>query len=162
MHERPPQEYGSPQPSRARQAVVAQAHMEWDSQIASWKEEFGKVFGLVHGWATRYAFKVRKFQAASLPIDAPRLWEYMTDMLYPGQPEAGASHAAFLLEDPACRQFFVERVMLQYIVTNIFSVEAWMEHDEESDRELKELKARLESTEGMPCHPDPHSSQTEN
>jgi hypothetical protein len=142
------QEYGSPQPSRARLAVVAQAQVEWDTQIATWKLEFGKVFGMVHGWASQYASQVKKFQATALPNEAPRLWEYMTDMLYPGQPEAGASHAAFLIEDAQCRQYFVERTLLQYIVTNIFSVEAWMDYDQESDRELKILKARLDSTEG--------------
>jgi hypothetical protein len=148
MADRSAQDYGSPQPTRARQAVVAQAHVEWDTQIATWKLEFGKVFGMVHGWASQYASQVKKFQAAALPNEAPRLWEYMTDMLYPGQPEAGASHAAFLIEDPQCRQYFVERTLLQYIVTNIFSVEAWMDHDQQSDRVLKDLQARLDSTEG--------------
>lgn len=148
MADRSGQEYGSPQPSRARQAVVAQAQVEWDTQIATWKLEFGKIFGMVHGWASQYASQVKKFQAAALPNEAPRLWEYMTDMLYPGQPEAGASHASFLIEDSQCRQYFVERTLLQYIVTNIFSVEAWMDFDQESDRKLKDLKARLDGTEG--------------
>lgn len=104
---------------------------------------------MVHGWVSQYAMHVQEGQADVIAKDAPRLWEYLSDILYSNQPDAGASHAAYLLEDEKCRGYFVTRVMLQYIVANIFSVEAWMEFSPETDRELKELNARLHSTECM-------------
>jgi hypothetical protein len=142
------QEFGSPQPSQARQLVLAQSQQEWNSQIEIWKEEFYKVFRLIHGWAAQYAKLVQPGQASVLPTQAPRLWEFMSDILYPGQPEAGASHAAFLLADEQCRSYFVERLLLQYVVNNILSVEGWMGFTDQTDQELKELNDRLRSTEG--------------
>jgi hypothetical protein len=143
------QEFGSPQLSRARQMVLAQTQAEWTTAIEIWKEEFAKIFRLVHGWASQYAVQVQHDQALDIQKEAPRLWEFMCDIVYPGQPEAGASHARFLLEDEQCRPYFVERMMLQYIVNNVLSVEGWMGFNDDTDRELKALNDRLQSTEGM-------------
>ncbi|OIW27951.1 hypothetical protein CONLIGDRAFT_455863 [Coniochaeta ligniaria NRRL 30616] len=141
------QEFGSPQLSRARQMVIRQNEAELINAIEVWKEEFSKIFRLVNGWAAQYAVQVQPDQALTIQKEAPRLWEFMCDILYPGQPEAGASHARFLLEDEQCRSFFVERMMLQYIVNNVLSVEGWMGFNDDTDRELKELNDRLQSTE---------------
>ena len=141
-------EFGSPQPSRARQMVLAQSQQDWQQAIEVWKEEFAKIFRLVHGWASQYATTVQEGQAGAVQQEAPRLWEFMCDILYPGQPEAGASHAQFLLEDQQCRSYFVERMMLQYIVNNVLTVEGWMGFSDETDRELKDLNDRLLRTEG--------------
>ncbi|KAH8906594.1 hypothetical protein BR93DRAFT_625000 [Coniochaeta sp. PMI_546] len=143
------QELGSPQLSRARQVVLAQTQAEWTIAIEFWKEEFAKIFRLVHVWANQYAVQVQHDQDQVFQEEAPRLWDFMCDILYPSQPEAGASHARFLLEDEQCRPFFVERLMLQYIVNNVLTVEGWMGFSDETDRELKELNHRLQSTEGM-------------
>lgn len=140
-------EFGSPQLSQARQMVLAQTQAEWTNAIETWKEEFAAIFRLVHGWATRYASVVKPDQAQKIQKDAPRLWEFMCDILYPGQPEAGASHASFLLDDEQCRGYFVERMMLQYIVNNVLTVEGWMGFDDATDRELRELNDRLQATE---------------
>ncbi|KAB5585465.1 hypothetical protein GE09DRAFT_1048585 [Coniochaeta sp. 2T2.1] len=140
-------EYGSPTQPSARQQVVTQAQAEWTQHIERWKEEFSKIWCLVHGWATRHAAHVEPNQDQAIQAEAPRLWEFMCEILYPSQPEAGASHARFLLEDEQCRPYFVERMMLQYVVNNILSVEGWMGFSEETDRELKELQNRLLRTE---------------
>jgi len=142
------QDFGSPQLSRTRQMVIAQNETELTQKIEIWKEEYSKIFRLVHGWATRYAVQVQHDQALAIQQEAPRLFEFMCDILYPGQPEAGASHANFLLEDQQCRPYFVERMMLQYIVNNILSVEGWMGFNDETDRELRDLNERLQKTEG--------------
>lgn len=148
------QEFGSPQLSRARQMVLAQTEAQWTQAIEVWKEEFSKIFRLVHGWAAQYAVQVQQDQARTIQKEAPRLWEFMCDILYPGQPEAGASHAQFLLDDQQCRPYFVERMILQYVVNNVLSVEGWMGFDDDTDRELRDLNERLQSTEGtMPPPP---------
>lgn len=145
-------EFGSPQPSRARQMVLAQSQEASQEAIEEWKENFSRIFRLVHGWASQYAVKVQEGQSVRIQEEAPRLWEFMCDILYPGQPEAGASHTQFLLEDQHCRPYFVERCILQYIVNNVLSVEGWMGFSDEMDQELRELNDRLQSTEGK-CHP---------
>jgi hypothetical protein len=143
------QESGSPQLSRNRQLVLAQGEAELTLQVEQWKEEFSSIFRSVRGWTRKYACQVQEDQAKALEKGAPRLFDFMCDILYPGQPEAAAAHAHQLLKEPESRPYLVERLMLQYVVNNIFSVEGFKKFDEETDRELNDLSHRLYSTEGM-------------
>ena len=141
------QELGSPVPSKARHALVAKASLEADAAVATWQENFGKIFSMVQGWCSTYAKEVKTDDAVMIKTRAPKLWEYIVDILYPGRPESGASHARFLLQEPYSRTYLVERLVLQYVVNCIFTTQGWADFRPDVDSKLKVLTERLQNTE---------------
>jgi hypothetical protein len=141
-------ELGSPVPSRARSALISKAEAEAEAALPEWQHNFSKVFSLVHGWCQTYAKDVKPDDAVNVAARAPKLWEYMGDILYPGKPESGASHATFLLQESSSRPYFIERLILQYVFNSIFSVDGWMDFRDDVDQHLKSLADRLHNTEG--------------
>lgn len=147
-------ELGSPVASGPSQALVAKASPEVEATIMHWQESFGKVFSMVHGWCSTYANQVKTDDAAQIQARAPRLWDYISDIVYPGRPESGASHAKYLLQEGSSRVYFVERLMLQYIINCMFAVEGWSEFREDVDAKLNALSQRLQNTECEICPPN--------
>lgn len=138
---------GSPVPARPRQVFIAKPSSEMEHVVMQWRENFSKVFSMVHGWCSTYASEGKTEEAAMVQTRAPKLWEFMTDILYPGRPESGAAHAKHLLREPTARVYFVQRILLQYIVNNIFAVDGWFDFRVDVDAKLKGLSERLENTE---------------
>jgi len=138
---------GSPVPSRERQELMNNSSNEVDPVVLHWREMFNKVFSTVRGWCGTYATEIKVDDGAQVQARAPKLWGFIADILYPGQFESGSSHAKHLLQEASSRPYLVERIMLQYIVNTMFSVDGWSDFREDVDHQLNILSERLHNTE---------------
>ncbi|KAH9432438.1 hypothetical protein MCOR02_007136 [Pyricularia oryzae] len=100
-----------------------------DAVGKEWRKEFDQVYTYVIGWVRSNCNKVSVVNDAQIPRKYPRLWEYMLELTYPDHMKNAASHVQFLLSDPEVRCYFICRMLVQFLVFHVFSIDAWMADD---------------------------------
>ncbi|TLD08259.1 uncharacterized protein PgNI_06988 [Pyricularia grisea] len=100
-----------------------------DAVGKEWRKEFDQIFTYVIGWVRSNCNKANVANDAQIPRKYPRLWEYMLELTYPENMKNAASHVQFLLSDSEVRCYFICRMMVQFLVFHVFSIDAWMADD---------------------------------
>ncbi|TLD23754.1 hypothetical protein PspLS_06554 [Pyricularia sp. CBS 133598] len=100
-----------------------------DAVGKEWRKEFEQVFTYVIGWVRSNCNKASVVNDAQIPRKYPRLWEYMLELTYPDHMKNAASHVQFLLSDTEVRCYFICRMLVQFLVFHVFSIDAWMADD---------------------------------
>ncbi|TLS26738.1 hypothetical protein PpBr36_04413 [Pyricularia pennisetigena] len=100
-----------------------------DAVGKEWRKEFDQIFTYVIGWVRSHCNKANVASDAQIPRRYPRLWEYMLELTYPDHMKNAASHVQFLLSDSEVRCYFICRMMVQFLVFHVFSIDAWMADD---------------------------------
>ncbi len=96
-----------------------------------------------------------------LPVQVPRLWDYVCSITYPRERVSATNHALFMLNNARSRVYFISRLLIQYIVQQMWDPKAWEGMDESVTETLVLVKRGLESSGYgalQPWHPLPPPS----
>ncbi|KAH8892023.1 hypothetical protein GQ53DRAFT_746467 [Thozetella sp. PMI_491] len=121
-----------------------------DRLSAEWRDRFGKLWTAVAGYCRTYVAGENKNLHLFLQANAPNVWQYICDVLYPNNPTtAGSSHAQILLADLESRAYLVQRLVIQYFINQMWCAEGWNQFNEDTDRGLKLAEDNLKTLESM-------------
>lgn len=110
---------------------------EIDPETKIWKELFSRLFQACHGWTADHCKDITPGAAEAATKGNPRLWEYILKTAYCYKDsQAAPKHALFMLNSPDHRQYFIERLILQYVEQEMLHWKFWLGWDDEIDLEL--------------------------
>ncbi|EJT79410.1 hypothetical protein GGTG_04494 [Gaeumannomyces tritici R3-111a-1] len=118
-------------------AFTADDGLDLDKVGREWRRELEQVFTLFAGWVRKNCRVPNPAADSGIAASYPRLWAYMLSVAYPDGPERAASHVQFLLSDPEIRCYFICRLLLQYVVMDVFRTESWLGVNDRSTAELQ-------------------------
>lgn len=111
--------------------------LKLDKIGGEWRRELEQVFTLFAGWVRKNCRTPNPSADAQIAGAYPRLWAYMLSVTYPDNAENAASHVRFLLSDPEIRCYFICRLLLQYVVMDVFRIESWLGVSDRSTAQLQ-------------------------
>ncbi|KLU89495.1 hypothetical protein MAPG_08466 [Magnaporthiopsis poae ATCC 64411] len=111
--------------------------LKLDKVGGEWRRELEQVFTLFAGWVRKNCRTPNPSADSQIAGAFPRLWAYMLSVTYPDNAENAASHVRFLLSDPEIRCYFICRLLLQYVVMDVFRIESWLGVSDRSTAQLQ-------------------------
>ncbi|KAM7194892.1 hypothetical protein V8F20_007757 [Naviculisporaceae sp. PSN 640] len=142
-------DFGSPIPKRSSLTTMVAPAIESDD-VRLWREEFGKLLGVVRNY-TRYWKHTPRDWASTVQND-PGVWQHLRLLAHPTQPEAAQAFITRLVSERPSIPFLIERVVNQFLVDEVFSVDAWMDWDSKSDQRLRQIEQRLKEIDLLDTH----------
>ena len=115
---------------------------------AIWNEEIFRVFTMAVGFVHLNCNLVDHHVTASLVLHAPRLWTYICSVTYPDNKNNATNHALYLLNNPQYRTYFITRLLIQYIVQQMWDIKAWECLSEDVAETLGFIKRQLTRSHG--------------
>lgn len=119
-------------------------------EIALWQGEFNKLFTMTRNYVKTY-WKYPPKDFAKTLQDNSSLWAYLVKIVNPTNPNQAKGQITRLLSDKVTVSYVIERAILQFVVENVLSVDAWMDWDPATDKRLREVEAALKTTESKLC-----------
>ncbi|KAL8380784.1 hypothetical protein RB595_005190 [Gaeumannomyces hyphopodioides] len=117
--------------------LTADDGLKLDKVGGEWRRELEQVFTLFAGWVRKNCRTPNPAADSQIASSFPRLWAYMLSVAYPTSPEGAASHVRFLLSDSEIRCYFICRLLLQYVVMDVFRTESWLGVNDRSTAQLQ-------------------------
>lgn len=105
-------------------------------------------FNRMTDWVTRYCSMPNKKLISDMERLFPRLWDYACSATYPNNASNAASHSMFMLASDEFRKYFLSRLLIQYVVQQMWSAQAWEGLDDELTEVLLSVKHRLDPRYG--------------
>ncbi|CAK7265616.1 hypothetical protein SEPCBS119000_001604 [Sporothrix epigloea] len=115
-----------------------------------------KFFNSIKDWVDKYCGFPNVDKMRTLSQQHPRLWEYACSVTYPNNRNNAASHSLFMLCNESFRSFFITRLVIQYVVQQMWSPQAWEGLDEQLTEVLESVKHRLDLKYGYDAVLQPH------
>jgi len=143
-------ETGSPIAKRASVAATVTLQPGNHPEIPLWQDEYNKLFKMIRNYTKTYwKFPPRDF--ANTLREHSGLWAYLLKLINRSNPDQAEGQVTRLLSDKVTASYLIERAILQWVVENILSIDAWMNWDTAVDKRLREVEAGLRTTEGKLC-----------
>lgn len=101
-------------------------------------------FNSIKDWVDKYCGAVDEDAMHSMSHQHPRLWDYACSVTYPNNRHNASSHSLYMLSNKAYRSFFISRLVIQYVVQQMWSPQAWEGMDEKLTDVLVTVKHRLD------------------
>lgn len=102
-------------------------------------------FNSIKDWVDKYCGNVVGKEAVkTMSLQQPRLWDYACSVTYPNNRNNASSHSIFMLTDEAYRSFFISRLVIQFVVQQLWSPQAWEGMNEQLTDVLVNVKQRLD------------------
>ncbi len=101
-------------------------------------------FNKVKDWVRKYCSVPNSEAMHRLSHEYPRLWDYACSVTYPNNRHNAASHSLFMLCNQSFRTYFITRLLIQYVVQQMWSTQAWEGLDEKLTDTLVNVKQRLD------------------
>ena len=101
-------------------------------------------FNSIKDWVDKYCGLPNADAMHSLSHQHPRLWDYACSVTYPNNRHNAASHSLFMLCNKSFRSYFITRLVIQYVVQQMWSPQAWEGLDEKLTEVLESVKHRLD------------------
>ncbi len=130
------------------------AQLAADSGIAlgptdnRWNDELFGVFRMVLGWIKENCDMRSGVTMSQMASQSPKLWDYMCSVTYPRHRVYAQNHAIYMLNTPQYRLFFLTRLLIQYIVQQMWDIKLWEGLDESLTHTVVSIKRRLERVHG--------------
>lgn len=137
---------GSPIPKRASMTTIT-LQDGTHNQIAHWQGEFNQLFTMVGNYTKTY-WKWPPRDFAKTCKEHSALWSYLVKIVNPTNPDQAGGQVTRLLSDKVTVSYLIERAILQFVIENILSIDAWMEWDQVTDKRLHEIEDGLKTLEG--------------
>ncbi|CAK7203290.1 hypothetical protein SEUCBS139899_006021 [Sporothrix eucalyptigena] len=113
-------------------------------------------FNSIKDWVDKYCGFPNNEAMHSLSHQHPRLWDYACSVTYPNNRHNAASHSLFMLCNKSFRSYFITRLVIQYVVQQMWSPQAWEGLDEKLTEVLESVKHRLDLKYGYDAVLQPH------
>ncbi|CAK7209571.1 hypothetical protein SCUCBS95973_000485 [Sporothrix curviconia] len=113
-------------------------------------------FNSIKDWVDKYCGFPNTDAMHSLSHQHPRLWDYACSVTYPDNRHNAASHSLFMLCNKSFRSYFITRLVIQYVVQQMWSPQAWEGLDEKLTEVLESVKHRLDLKYGYDAVLQPH------
>jgi len=113
-----------------------------------WNEEIFRIFTMTIGFVQLNCTVVDESANQALAECAPRLWAYICSVTYPDNKQNAANHALYLLRQSQYRTYFLTRLLVQYIVQQMWDTKAWEGLNEDVTQTLTFIKRQLARTHG--------------
>ncbi|KAK3344117.1 hypothetical protein B0T25DRAFT_584941 [Lasiosphaeria hispida] len=135
------------------QAVEEAVARGLKNPVKFWGDEFNTMFAMSLGVCMSYA-EMSRVRDLSEHVQATSrsLWDYMSQLLYPDSRKNGSTHATMLLNDDSSRPYFMDRIVLQHILSTIFTYDGWLGYDLATDHEMIETERLLNTQEIYKTH----------
>ncbi|KAL1903413.1 hypothetical protein Sste5346_000039 [Sporothrix stenoceras] len=114
-------------------------------------------FNSIKDWVDKYCGNVVSAEAVqALSHQHPRLWDYACSVTYPNNRNNASSHSTCMLTDKAYRSFFISRLVIQFVVQQMWSPQAWEGMNDQLTDVLVNVKQRLDLKYGYDAVLQPH------
>ncbi|CAK7263900.1 hypothetical protein SEPCBS57363_000804 [Sporothrix epigloea] len=101
-------------------------------------------FNSIKDWVNKYCGFPNLDAMHALSHQHPHLWDYACSVTYPNNRHNAASHLLFMLCNRTFRSFFITRLIIQYVVQQMWSPQAWEGLDDQLTEVLESVKHRLD------------------
>lgn len=101
-------------------------------------------FNSIKDWVNEYCGLPNLDAMHALSHQHPHLWDYACSVTYPNNRHNAASHLLFMLCNRTFRSFFITRLVIQYVVQQMWSPQAWEGLDDQLTEVLESVKNRLD------------------
>ncbi|KAM7199558.1 hypothetical protein V8F33_004369 [Rhypophila sp. PSN 637] len=138
-------DFGSPQPKRSSLVLMAPPRVE-SEELQMWRDLFQEFFGTVRKYTATYWKHAPRDLASTLQNDAAG-WQQLLKAAHPTNPEAAQAFVTRLVSERPSVPFLVERIIIQFVVQEVFCFDAWLNWDAASDQQWSQIKQRLSTTD---------------
>jgi len=147
-------EYGSPNPKNpSPMALIMRSERGEDGALlTTWADNFSKRFNHILNFTKKYTKGHKPGSEVRIQNEAPKIWAYMCELLYPGRLRDGAGHAIHLWNEDKARPYLVQRLVVQQAMLSMFGEDAWAGYDAATEAEMRDLHERLQAVDVFKPH----------
>lgn len=137
-----PATYGGSERKSPKENPHPQQALALYDPVEKFKAGFSEVFALAESWVRNYT-RTPNDRDHNLVTSDPKTFEYLLNLTYAHARRDAISHTLDLLGSESTRMWFIMRVLISYIATEILASKAWKGFNTATNTAIDESNAEL-------------------